>query len=109
MENVLPKMYKLLYKNNRLLEDKTWRNRALIIKDNKLFLIDNDLCVFECDEVSTPHYEAYLIPVIKETADLDPTESILRAFRYANKMRNANFFPVTVFDSKTKKKKVFYK
>ena len=65
--------------------------------------------MLECDEVSTPHYEAYLIPVVKETADLDPTESILRAFRYANKMRNANFFPVMVFDSKTKKKKVFYK
>ena len=108
IEKVLPRMKELLGKHNRLVNDKEWHNQMLIIKGDRIFRITNYLCVSEIDEYTVMGYESYIQGTLDETRDIAPEESILSAVRNVNRMRNRQFFPITVFDSKSKRKKVYY-
>ena len=69
----------------------------------------NKEIVSEIDEYTVMGYESYIQGTLDETRDIAPEESILSAVRNVNRMRHRQFFPITVFDSKSKRKKVYYK
>ena len=108
VEKVLPKMKELLGKRNLLVNDKEWHNQMLIIKGNKIFRITNYFCVSEVDDYTAMGYENYLQGSLDATSDFEPTESILMSVRNTVRLSNRLLFPITIFDSKSKRKKVYY-
>ena len=108
IENVLPKMKDLLSKHNQLIKNKEWQNQLLIIKSGKIFRITNYFCVTEVDDYTALAGESLALGVLDNMEDAKPKDSILTALRHIGRMRNRIFFPVTIFDYKTKKKKVYY-
>ena len=108
IENVLPKMKDLLSKHNQLIKNKEWQNQLLIIKSGKIFRITNYFCVTEVDDYTALAGESIVLGVLDNMINTESKESILTAIRHVGRMRNRNFFPITIFDYKTKKKKVYY-
>ena len=111
LEKVVPKMRNLLGRFERLKNDKSWNNEMIIIKGNKLFSIDSYFCVSEIDAIESFGFseEYYIKGGLEATKDLDSTESILMATRNTERMLNNKLFPMIIFDSKTKRKKIYYK
>ena len=109
IENVLPKLKKLLDKNNQIIKGKEWPNILLIIKGDKLFKINNYFCVNEIDDYTAVYCEGLVLGTLDSTAELEPTERILRAVRLVDRMRGKQTFPISIFSTKTKRKKVYYK
>ena len=108
IENVLPKIKELLSKHDRLLKDKEWHNQMLIVKGNKIFTISNFLCVSEVDEHVALGYARYIQGALDSTIDIEPVERILQSVRNTARLLNKALFPITVFDTKSKRKKVYY-
>ena len=107
--NVIPKMKEVLNKYSQIVNGKEWDSQLLIIKDNKMFTIDNYFTVTEVDEFVGVGYWGYLLGGLEESRDKTIEESILFAVRNLNRMRSRNLFPLTLFDSKTKKIRVVFK
>ena len=108
VESVLPKMKKLLGKNERLIDGKEWYNGMLIIKGDRIFHISNYLCVSEAEEYIAEGFDSYMEGALEATRDMEPADRVLEAFRHTARMRNRMLFPVMLFDSKSKRKKVYY-
>ena len=108
IETVVPKMKELLSKYSQILNGKEWDSQLLIIKDNKMFTIGHYFTVSEVDEFAGLGYEQYLLGGLEESRDKSLEESILFAVRNLNRMRCRNFFPLMLFDTKTKKRKVVF-
>ena len=106
--SVVPKIKELLSKYSCVINKDEWDSQLLIIKDNKMFTIGHYFTVSEVDEFVGLGFETYLLGGLEENMDKSNEESILAAVRTLNRMRNRNLFPLVLFDSKTKKKKVFY-
>ena len=106
--NVVPKMKELLSKYSQIINGKEWDSQLLIIKDNKMFTIGHYFTVSEVDEFAGLGYEQYLLGGLEESRDKSLEESILFAVRNLNRMRCRNFFPLMLFNSKTKKRKVVF-
>ena len=106
--NVVPKMKELLSKYSQIINGKEWDSQLLIIKDNKMFTIGHYFTVSEVDEFAGLGYEQYLLGGLEESRDKPIKESILFAVSNINKMRCKNLFPLVLFDSKTKKRKIYY-
>ena len=81
----------------------------LIIKGDKLFKINNYFCVNEIDDYTAVYCEGLVLGALDNTADLEPTERILKAVRLVDRMRGKQTFPISIFSTKTKRKKVYYK
>jgi hypothetical protein len=101
-------MKELLGKHNLLVNDKEWHNQMLIIKGNKIFRITNYFCVSEVDDFAAMGFENYLQGSLDATSNFGPTESILMSVRNTVRLTNRLLFPITIFDNKTKKKKIYY-
>jgi hypothetical protein len=101
-------MKELLSKYSQILNGKEWDSQLLIIKDNKMFTIGHYFTVSEVDEFAGLGYEQYILGALEESRDKPMEESILFAVRNLNQMRCRNFFPLMLFDSKTKKRKVVF-
>lgn len=112
IRNVVPHIRDLLDKTDNLLkgqeDEQKWNNQMVIVKDGEIFFIDDYLVVFQKSEYVATAYENYVIGTLEDTRDLDPTQRILTAFRTVGRMRNITLFPVTIFDTKTKRKTVYY-
>ena len=109
VKKVIPKIKELLASHNLLVNDKEWRNQLLIIKGNKMFTADNFLLVKEVDDhIAMGIGESYLQGALDVTSELEPTERILTSVRNTNRLTNRLLFPITIFDSKSKRKKVYY-
>ena len=106
--NIVPKMKELLSKYSQIINGKEWDSQLLIIKDNKMFTIGHYFTVSEVDEFAGLGYEQYLLGALEESRDRPMEESILFAVRNLNRMRSRNFFPLMLFDSKTKKRKIAF-
>ena len=92
-----------------MLNDKEWDSQLLIIKGDKVFKISNFFCVSESEGYEVVHNNNLIVGALAETVGKDPVDRILSAIRFANRMMNREYFPLTIFDSKTKRKKVYYK
>ena len=108
IENVLPKMKDLLSRHNQLIKNKEWQNQLLIIKSGKIFRINNYFCVTEVNDYTALASESMVLGVLDNLSNKDSKESVLTALRHVGRMRNTTFFPATIFDYKTKKKKIYY-
>ena len=106
--NVVPKMKELLSKYSQIIDGKEWGSQLLIIIDNKMFTIGHYFTVSEVDEFVGLGYEKYLIGGLEGSRDESGEESILFAVRNLNRMRNRNFFPLILFDTQTKRRKVIF-
>ena len=107
ISEVIPKMKELLDRNNQIV-DSEWGSQLLIIKDNKMFTIGHSFVVTEINELVGLGYEPYLLGGLDRFSDKPIEESILLSLRSLNRMNNRNFFPLVLFDSKTKKRKVVF-
>ena len=108
ISDVVPKMKELLGRYSRIIGKDEWDSQLLIIKDNKMFTIGHYFTVSEVYEFAGLGYEQYLLGGLEESRDKSLDESILFAVRNLNRMRCRNFFPLMLFDSKTKKRKVVF-
>ena len=108
IENVLPKIKDLLSKHNLLIKNREWTNQLLIIKSGRIFRITNYFCVTEVDDYTALAGESMVLGVLDSMGVNQPKENILTAIRHVGRMRNKTLFPITLFDYKTKKKKVYY-
>ena len=106
IENVIPKLKKELAKYN-LLTDNNWNNQLIIIKGDKLFHVSAFLEVTEIENQLVLGYENYIHGALDSTETLKPTESILESVRNLNRMKNLQLFPLTVFNTNTKKLKTY--
>ena len=108
IRNVVPKIKGLLSNYSQIMNGKEWDSQLLIIKDNKMFTIGHYFTVSEADEFAGLGYESYLLGGLEESRDKPMEDGILFAVRNLNRMRNINFFPLVLFDSKTKRRKVIF-
>lgn len=108
IRNVVPKIKGLLRNYSQIINGKEWDSQLLIIKDNKMFTIGHYFTVSEVDEFAGLGYEPYLLGGLEESRDKPMEDGILFAVRNLNRMRNINFFPLVLFDSKTKRRKVIF-
>ena len=112
IDNVIPKMKDLLGKYDMSGDGKNWRNRLVIIKDDRIYEVDNFFSVEEEDEyaVLTIGYDTdYIKGALDESKDLSAEESILNALRSYSLMKDSKVFPITIFNVTDKKKKIYYK
>lgn len=105
---VVPKMKELFGKYSRVIGKDEWDSQLLIVKGNKMFTIGHYFTVSEIDEFAGLEYEPYLLGGLEESKGKDLKESVLFAVRNLNRMRSRNFFPLMLFDSKTKKRKIVF-
>ena len=108
IENVIPKLKKELAKYN-LLTDNNWNNQLIIIKNNKLFHVSTFLEVTEIENHLALGYENYILGALDNTETLEPAESIFESVRSLNRMKNLQLFPLTIFNTNTKKLKTYLK
>ena len=106
---VVPRMKKLLNQYSRVLKEESWERELLIVKRDKMFAINNYFIVREIEKSHACGKSKYLLGGLEESRDENPEENILFAVRNFCRMKNVNLFPLTMFDTKTKKKKVYYK
>jgi hypothetical protein len=105
---VVPKIKELLDKYSQVINGKEWESQLLIIKGDKIFTIGRYFTVSEINDFDALGYKPYLLGGLEVSKDLSPEESILFAVRMLNKSRSKNLFPLVLFDTKTKKRKVIY-
>lgn len=108
IETVVPKMKELLSKYSRIIGKDEWDSQLLIVKGDKMFTIGHYFTVSEADNFVGLGYEPYLLSGLEETKDISAQESVLFSVRNLNKTKSKNLFPLVLFDSKTKKKEIFY-
>lgn len=106
--DLVPKMKDLLSRHSCIIGKDEWDSQLLIIKGNKLFTIGRYFTVSEVEEFVGLGFEAYLLGGLEENKDKTVEESILTTVRNLNQMRCRNFFPLVLFDNKTKKRKIIY-
>ena len=111
IDKVIPKMKGLLGKFDMSGEGKNWYNRLVIIKDGRIYKIDNFFSAYEENEyvVLTNYDSDYIQGALDDTKDLSAEESILNALRCYSLMQDRKVFPITIFNVTDKKKKIYYK
>ena len=107
--NVVPKMKELLNAVELISKDGEWESRLLVIKDNKMFYIGNYFSVNEIDSLCVLGFDDVVLGGLEEFKDLPPKERILNSVRGLEILKNKRFFPITIFDTKSKKRKIYYK
>ena len=108
ISDVVPKMKELFGRYSCIIGKDEWDSQLLIIKDNKMFTIGHYFTVSEVDDFVGLGFETYLFGGLEENRDKPTEESILVSLKSLNRMRSRNFFPLVLFDSKTKKRKVIF-
>ena len=106
---VVPRIKELLDKHSFVINGKEWDSQLLIVKGNKMFTIGHYFTVSEIDDFVGLGFDSYLMGSLMETSDKPADESILFSVRNLNRMKGCNLFPVTLFNTETKKRKVYYK
>ena len=109
IRNVVPKMKELLDGYLQITSEGNWNTQLLIVKGDKIFTISRYFSVTEVDDFAGLNFEKIAIGCLEESKDMTQEESLLFASRTINRMKNRNIFPLIIFDSKTKKHKIYYK
>ena len=107
--DVVPQMKMLLDSYGYIHDGRKWPTRLVIVKGNKIFSISKYFVVDEIDEFVAFGCDSILKGAMEECADLPAEERILFAVNHLCCMENRMLFPLTLFDTKTKKRKVIYK
>ena len=107
--SVVPKMKELFNALDLIDKEGAWASRLIIIKNNNVFRIGNYFTVDEVDSQCVIGLADYVNGGLEEFKDLPPTERILNSVRGLQQLRNRKIFPITIFDTKSKKRKVYYK
>ncbi|MGN0814954.1 MAG: hypothetical protein ACI4MH_06960 [Candidatus Coproplasma sp.] len=109
IKKVIPAMKELLSEYGCTIGGRDWYNQLLIIKGNKIFKISNFFCVSEEEDYAALGYDDYFAGALDAMRDTELTQRVLTAIRHTARMTNRQIFPVTVFDTNTKRRKVYYK
>ena len=107
-KNVIPKMRELLEKNDLIIRGKEWFGKLLIVKDNKIFTIENYFVLSETNAIALNDV-ILATGCIEECEGKSAKESVLYTLRVLEKATRVSSFPAVVFDSKTKRKTIYYK
>lgn len=107
IKNVLPKMKEILAAYDQITGEE-WQNSLLIVKGNRMYRISSYFCVREeLNDVAFCN-TSYLMGAM-DSLDITGENKLVESIRLLNKIRGTNMFPLTVFNSKTKKIKVHEK
>ena len=110
---VVHKMKELLGKHSRIINGDEWDSQLLIVKGNKMYVIGRYFTVSEQDTYACLGFENYMYGCLEEINskgyEVSLTDKVVNALRYFNAIRNRNYFPLTTFNTATKKRKVFFK
>ena len=108
IKGVVPKMRALLEEYDQILDDKSWESNLVIIKDDKAYSVNVYFVVEEISDYCAFLDQRYIDGTMFDTQGLDPVERILTAVKTVSKTKFSQYFPLIVFDSKTKKKQIFH-
>jgi hypothetical protein len=87
-----------------------WANEMMIVKDGRLYFITVHFVLEEVDDFAVVGRNSSLQKGVLEATKGQPAEErILEAYRFMEKARGRNYFPVVLFDTKTGRKKVVTK
>ena len=106
VEEVIPKMKGLLGKYGQVFNGKEWSGQLLIIKGEKMFLISPFFTVTEMEDAAALGQDTYVLGALREGCNLSAEEKVIFAMRTVEQMRGRKLFPMVLFDTKTKKRKV---
>ena len=95
--------------NFQLIKGNKWDSRLLIVKGNKMYIIDTYFSVTEVDEMTSLGYDNCMLGALEDTKDENVEDSILSSVRNLNRLKSRCLFPLMIFDSKTKKRKFYTK
>ena len=108
IKNVLPKLKALLLENGQL-KNNNWNNSLIIIKGDKIYVINRFLTVEE-KEFAVLGSFVFLGGVYQAQEEgLDAETTIKQAVKIAERVDNRRYFPVVLTDTTTNKRKVIYK
>ena len=107
--DVVPQMKMLLDSYACTHDGNEWDSRLVIVKGTKIYTIDRNFVVCEADEFVAHTYEYYISGAMEECADLSAEQRILFAVDHVCDIDNANIYPITLVDTKTRKFKVICK
>ena len=110
-ELVVPKMKELLKKYDMITSDGMWQNLLVIVKDDKIYTIDDFFSVWDESEylIETLFIDDYIKGTLDDTKDLSAEDSILTSLRTYQSMGNRRGFPVMIYNLTDKTKKVYYR
>ena len=109
ISNVVPKMKDMLGFFDLIDEEGSWNELLLVIKGDKMFLINSYFFVEEIEMFGEVQGKRQFFSGAFEKASGEPVQDVVSMARAFNALKGDKVFPLTVFDTKTKKKKVFYK
>lgn len=109
LKNVVPKMKELLGEASLLSKEQRWDGPLFIIKGSRVFQISPYFTVNEIESDTGVFYSNYIKGALEDAQELSPEESILYAARTTSALTGKSWFPLVIFNTKTKKKKIYYK
>lgn len=109
-EVIIPRIKKLLKDNHCLICGSDMPIEITIIKDNNIYFIDKFFVFNEKDEWVNGYHKDTLLGGIEGSKDIkSATERILSIMRVVSNLELFNGFPITIIDTKTHRRKVYYK
>jgi len=108
IKNVLPKLKAFLQENGQV-KNNNWDNSLIIIKGDKIYVINRFFTVEEKEFAVLGSY-VFLGGVYQAQEDgLDAETAIKQTVKMAECIDNRKYFPVILTDTTTNKRKVIYK
>ena len=96
--------YDLVYNNGN------WNNELLIVKDNAAYRVENDFTLTKIvDYCSSGRWNRLTTGSFTGSEGESAEKRIAGAFGLVGKMRNYELFPISLYDSKSGKRKIIRK
>ena len=109
IENLVSVTKKLCKVISPYFNNKEMENRMVIVKDNRLYSVDSFFNVWEVDDFLATTYDDYYMAAFETMKDLSKEDKIVEVSRKIERLKNRKLFPMTILDTSTGKKKVYYK
>lgn len=105
VNKVVPKMKDFLGKMNYLLRDEDMNTELVIVKGNKLYDINFDFMVTEVDGWVSTDWQGNIGGAYEVSKHLSAEDIVLSAYRNGVGY-DYNFFPLIMFDNRSKKQRI---
>lgn len=106
LKSVIPKMKAVLNAHGLLLTENRWDGPLFIITPQKIFKISNYFTVSEVEDCGADGFSYYLTGAMAEAKGHEPEKAVAFAYETMGRMLNVNPFPLIIFNTKTKKRKI---
>lgn len=107
LQDVVPEIKELISPYKGINKEGHMKDSVYIVKGDRLFEITRHFIVHEVDYLAMG-YEDVVIGILETVEGLSGEEKLLAVARGIYKLCTKKTFPFIIFDTKTKKRKVFY-